>query len=291
MRNLTMHPPQLRLHFTAWLTALAIVLPAAAYESYHNPSTPGTGNCATCHPGFVGGPSLPLHALHTGGTDPITSNCNLCHTGPTRDNPLTMWSGGTGGGNLGCMGCHGLDYGETIQANYRTFNTAGLHKQSGYGLRRHHARVGIAICATCHTNDVNVAPYGENVVNTGLGFTTHYYTRADVRIRGAAANPCNNEDTLNDADSRGLDNDGDGVYDADDPDCTGAPVTVSFTTTSTNTIISWPFTYDGWHVQVSTNLGSSWNDLPNVPRETNSTWTVVLTPSQGTRFFRLNKRL
>lgn len=272
------------------LTSLALVCPVAAYESYHNPATPGTGYCASCHPGFVGGQSQPLHAMHTGGTDPITSNCNLCHTGTTRDNPLTMWSGGGTGANLGCMGCHGLDYGETIQANYRTFTTAGQHKQSGYGLRRHHARAGQTVCANCH-DDSGVAPYGENVVNTGLGFTTHYYNRTDVGLRGLPLNPCNNEDGLNPSDGKGLDNDGDGIYDANDPDCTGAAVTVQFQATPTSTVVSWPYSYDGWHVQMSTNLGSTWADVSNVPLETSTNWVVTLPPSQATRFYRLNKKL
>ncbi len=284
--NLCNHRFQLPLLFITALFSLAW-LSANAYESYHNPATPGMGYCAECHPGFVGGQSSPTHALHTGGTDPITTTCTLCHTGSGRDNPLTSWSGGGTGANLGCAGCHGLDYGETIQANYRGFPTLGQHKQSGYGLRRHHARKNVTICATCHTNDV--APYGENVVNTGLGFTTHYYNRTDVGLRGLPLNPCNNEDSLNPSDGKGLDNDGDGVYDTEDPDCLGLRATATLQVTSTNTMILWPYTCDGWHVETSTDLGITWSDLAVVPREVGTNWTVAIPPSQGPRFYRLFK--
>jgi hypothetical protein len=62
-------------------------------------------------------------------------------------------------------------------------------------------------------------PYAENVIDPGLGNTVHYYLRADVSLGGSPVDPCTNEDTANDADATGLDNDGDGVRDALDPDC------------------------------------------------------------------------
>ncbi len=186
---------------------------ASAYESYHDPNLDDQGYCSACHPGFTGGRSDVTHALHTGGTDPVTTTCDLCHTGSGRDNPLTMWSTGN---NLGCVGCHGRDYGETIQANYRTFTIAGLPKSSGYGLRRHHANAGIGVCADCHAD---VTPLPENV-------SPEYYARTDVSLGGAPVDPCSNEDTANDADALGLDNDGDLLYEGADPDCAAnnAPV-------------------------------------------------------------------
>ena len=77
----------------SWANALALLVmiaalagwttAASAFESYHDPNTNDTGYCTTCHPGFAGGRSDTLHALHTGGTSAlgtITSNCDLCHT-------------------------------------------------------------------------------------------------------------------------------------------------------------------------------------------------------------------
>jgi hypothetical protein len=273
-------------------SALLAAVSLPAYESYHNPATQDQGYCAQCHPGFVGGQDSPLHSVHTEPSDPVTTDCTLCHTGSGRNNPLIMWS--NQGNGLGCMGCHGLDYGETIKTNYNGFTTMGQHKNSGYGLRRHHARSGVTVCATCHTNDVNVAPYGENVVNTGLGFTTNYYNLASVSLNGKPVNPCNNEDSTNDADTKGLDNDGDGLYDGADPDCTGAPVSLKLLNTTTNTtVLSWPYTFDGWHVQSSSNIASiGWTDLAAVPREnTNGFWQVILSPASGPRYYRLSKKV
>lgn len=272
-----------RLGFLALSWSLVSAPLARAYESYHNPNTQGAGYCSTCHSGFLD--QGPLHDQHT-----AMATCSLCHTGSGRDNPIIMWSQNN---QLGCMGCHGLDYGETIQANYRTFATQGLHKNSGYGLRKHHARSGVTQCAGCHDTDENVPPFAENVINTGLGFTTNYYARADVLLGGNQLNPCSNEDTPDDTDTRGLDNDGDGLYDGQDPDCAGTPVQLTLLTTSTNTVVlSWPHGFDGWRVQATSTLGGTWSDLPSVPREATlaGPWQVILTPEPTSRFYRLNRR-
>jgi predicted CXXCH cytochrome family protein len=150
----------------------------AAYESYHDPALNDQGYCSTCHPGFGGGRSDTLHALHTGGSDPVTGTCNLCHDGPGSDNPFTLWSKGDADDGLGCMGCHGRDYGETVGANHRGEPIAGMPKNSGYGLRLHHHVSGITVCAGCHgdpTSGGAVQPHPENVIDPGLGNTVHYY--------------------------------------------------------------------------------------------------------------------
>lgn len=273
---------------------------AMAFETYHDPARNDQGNCAQCHPGFTGGRSDTLHAMHTGGSDPVTGNCNLCHTGSGRDNPFIMWSAGDSGNNgLGCMGCHGQDYGETIQSNYTNnatnplFLLQGLPKHNGYGLRRHHARSGVALCATCHASDANVPPYAENVIDAGLGRTTHYYQRSDVSLHGKPVHPITNEDSANDTDSVGLDNDGDRAYDGADPDSTNALAGLSIQLTATNTaIFSWPVTYDGWRLQESLTVGpAQWRDLAQVPWETTNgpTWRVVVSPLPPDRFYRLKK--
>ncbi len=186
------------------VVAAILVIPdgaeVAAYESYHDPNQNDVGYCTTCHPGFAGGRSDVTHALHTGGTSSlgtITTNCNLCHTGSGRDNPFTMWATGDADNGLGCAGCHGRDYGETIGADYRGFPIAGLPKASAYGLRNRHNGAGITECVACHGT---VPVQAENVAPP-------YYGRADVL--GGAGDPC--------ADN--LDNDGDGFRDGEDSDC------------------------------------------------------------------------
>ena len=180
------------------------------HESYHDPQLDDQGSCASCHPGFAGGPNSPLHALHTKGPDKMTSNCSLCHTGNGRDNPLLTWSDNDG---LGCMGCHGRDYGETIWNDYADLPTAGKTKASGYGLRRLHVSAGVLYCSSCHL------PFPAQGTIFPESVSPPYYARDDVSLGDNPMAPCTNEDTLNDADGLGLDNDGDGLVDAEDPDC------------------------------------------------------------------------
>ena len=184
-----------------------------AFESYHDPAnSDDTGYCATCHPGFGGGKSDTLHALHTGNPDAITGDCGHCHTGSGRDNPLTMWS--DSGDNLGCAGCHGTDQGETVRANYQGLPTIGQSKASGFGLRRHHLESGETLCLSCHDSDPESLP--ESVLPP-------YYADSSSNM----TDPCSGEDTGNDTDSLGLDNDGDGLYEAADPDCQrGSPARI-----------------------------------------------------------------
>ncbi len=174
---------------------------ADAYESYHDPNTNDLAYCSSCHDEFAGGRNAPLHRLHVSGTSAlgvITRNCNLCHVGSGRDNPMTMWSKGDANDGLGCAGCHGRDYGETIHADYQGRSIAGLPKATTYGLRDRHARSEIS-CFRCH----NRAPAGVKAEN----IAPPYYSRTDVNV----SDPC--------ADL--LDNDGDGDYDSDDSDCSG----------------------------------------------------------------------
>jgi hypothetical protein len=184
--------------------ALAWASSAFAFESYHDPNQNDAGYCVPCHPDFAGGRSDATHALHTGGGAPITTNCDLCHTGSGRDNPLTLWSTYNDDQGFGCTGCHGRDYGETIEADYRGFPIADLPKSSAYGLRRVHAAQGVAICINCHGD---MEPLPENV-------QPPYY--ADGASGSNVTDPCLD----------GLDNDGDELYDADDPDCQAPECTV-----------------------------------------------------------------
>jgi hypothetical protein len=204
---------------------------SGAYESYHDPGSNDTGYCATCHPGFGGGRSDALHALHTGGSDSVTGECDLCHTGSGRDNPLTMWStsDGQGGQGLGCAACHGRDYGDLIEQDYRGFSITGLPKNSAYGLRLHHQINGITICGSCHLDGPGNPPVADDGVPEPENVLyppdvdpqlVHYYDNlADVSLGGAGVDMCLNEDSENDADAVGLDNDGDNLYDTNDPDC------------------------------------------------------------------------
>lgn len=193
---------------TLLLSALFLLLfvqDVDAYDRYYNGPN---GNCAYCHGDYYNS----LHAFHISGSDPITNKCNLCHTGSGYGNPLIMWSAIGGGTGKGCTGCHGRDYGETISGNYGGFPTAGKPKASGYGLRKLHLNIGYTECLACHA-DVPQEFIKPEYVNPP------YYSRSDVGVGGEPMYACDNEDTANDGNSRGLDNDGDLDYDADDSDC------------------------------------------------------------------------
>ncbi len=155
---------------------------AFAYETYANN---GSGGCVTCHLSFQSRGAL--HDLHVGGSQ-MTSTCGLCHyTGfgsPHTDASSTD-------PNHGCNGCH-----------------------MGEGLRKAHAvDHGITSCTTsCHTSDGPPPP------ETTL---PAYYSRTDVNLTQPCAIGKNNGGEDYSGDGKGLDNDGDGVYDYNDTDCAG----------------------------------------------------------------------
>ena len=164
-----------------------------AYEFYSDPDNPGSGNCSSCHPGFLR--RGPLHDAHTSNA---TGTCKLCHIS-TGDIPMLGFSGDADT-PYGCGGCHS----QPLASGGR----------SGAGLRLHHKSSGV-VCATCHPFDP--APRPENIAPA-------YYARTDV----VQKDPCNSDGAedfwgkgaVGTPDGLGLDNDGDLLYDGlQDPDC------------------------------------------------------------------------
>jgi hypothetical protein len=189
---------------------------AQAYQWYDNGS--GSG-CVECHTSFRGGNGA-LHLQHR--TQFGVTTCNLCHPSGGGSTPVLTYSSGSGGG-FGCAGCHGQDYGETSP-------NSGQPKATAYGLRRFHVNQGITSCGTsgCHKPGAlghsNPFPtlFAENVAPP-------YYDPAYSNL----TDPCASlqEDLPFDADSVGLDNDGDGFADYPaDSDC-AAPATPTPTPT------------------------------------------------------------
>jgi hypothetical protein len=190
------------------LAVLAAWAPrAAAYESYDD----GTGHgCVECHNassdggGFTGGNAGALHIAHL--TKFGITSCALCHSSSAGGSkPVLTYYSGAG---YGCAGCHGRDQGETSIHS-------GKPKSSGYGLRLGLAATGITVCANCHfpgstiTGDPSPAPavLPETV-------PPPYYLLSNNNL----TDPCSAaqegfEGTV------GLDNDGNGSRDADDPAC------------------------------------------------------------------------
>jgi len=110
------------------------------------------------------------------------SNCGMCHPSNPGSTPVStfMASDNTA---YSCLGCHGRDYG-------------GSTGMQAAGLRAFHLNQQSVNCSGCHPSDPS--PFGENV-------NPVHYGRSDVTL----TNACNDN----------LDNDGDGVRDANDPDC------------------------------------------------------------------------
>jgi|GEM_PF-1646985 len=198
---------------------LCVMLWAPAAHGYPMYDDAFGNGCVQCHTTFRGGlASSKLHYQHL--TKFGITECNLCHPSGGGSTPVRTYVSGTGGG-LGCAGCHGLDYGETSPLS-------GLPKATGYGLRQAHANVGVTICSTCHQPGEYGSPnpfpaiLPENVAPP-------YYGRSNNNLK----NPCDRtqEESTMDANTVGLDNDGNGFADwPDDVNCT-EPTTTTTTTT------------------------------------------------------------
>jgi len=134
----------------------------------------------------------------------LSGDCNACHYGTGRTPVyLGMSTGGTGLTNLGCVGCHGR--GEDNNG------TATI----GAGLRQHHFRAGETVCLDCHddADPGSYTPAAENV-------PPPYYFTPDSARPNKPTNSCNQSGKENFAGSaQGLDNDGNGLYDGNDPAC------------------------------------------------------------------------
>jgi len=205
------------------LLCIALWAPNAhAYPMYDDGAGKG---CVQCHNGFQGG-NGPLHFQHR--TQLGITTCNVCHSEGGGSTPVrTYWSGS--GGGFGCAGCHGQDYGETSP-------NSGEPKATAYGLRQFHVNQGITSCGSsgCHKPGALGHPdplptlFGENVAPP-------YYNPLFSTLKS----PCSsaNEDMPLDADPVGLDNDGDGLVDAGDPDCAAAASTTTTTTSTTTTTL------------------------------------------------------
>ena len=179
---------------------------ASAYDRYND-------GCQSCHGAFTDGtspkgtvfPSDDKHSMHR---SDMNADCDLCHTsGDGRDPFMGSSDGTSNNAGVGCTGCHGRE---------EDAGNDGVSPGRGAGLRQHHTNAGVSGCSNCHSDasPSNYTPVGEDVV-------PQYYGTADSN----ANEPCNlvvqsefNENwTI--GDFEGTDNDGDGQYDVNDPDC------------------------------------------------------------------------
>jgi hypothetical protein len=195
----------------------AVIVPglqrADAYETYSENGD--ATNCRSCHGDFRASPytslkpgegdwSSSLHNVHR--YDMLEGDCDVCHGGLGGSRlPVSIYSsdGGLGLPAIGCIGCHGRDAGGG---------------STGVGLRQKHFRAGQTLCVTCHSDSdpAQAIPVGENTMPA-------YYFTPDSNHPNKPTDPCNPGSAFVEgrygASSLGLDNDGDGAYDANDTDC------------------------------------------------------------------------
>ena len=144
----------------------------------------------------------------------LAGDCDTCHTSGGRT-PVFLGSsnGGTGFDPIGCAGCHG-----------RAEDGTGVGTE-GYsaGLRQHHFVSGTTMCVNCHSDSdpANKTTVGEDV-------PPPYYFLPDSSHPSKPTDPCNPAPGLPEdyhGSTLGQDNDGDGVYDEADSDCSTATAT------------------------------------------------------------------
>ena len=195
------------------LIALAVVAPEAGAYKFWSSNVNATGSCASCHAGFRetspyvspkgGSWGASLHDVHTDTIMGGLGDCDACHGGAgiTAVRMVNLSSSGAaadGVNAISCDGCHGR-----LQDG-----TVGAAGGWGAGLRQHHNNAGITDCLDCHADSDPAAftPVGENIVPAW--YATFSLDPANLTGRGenfAGA-------------TTGLDNDGDLIYDAADPD-------------------------------------------------------------------------
>jgi len=192
------------------------VASSSAYETYSLDRD--TGNCATCHgnfraPGYVSRQdSTPWGTdLMTGHNSMINSACGSCHLTSFFPTEIDESNGADGLSAESCLGCHGRE--ETVDNGSEII---------GVGLRQHHFRSGVTNCTGCHpdSDPSNFTPVAENVL------PPNYFT-PDPAHPDKPTDPCDANGSESVFGPTGLDNDGNDLYDLQDPACeavvTGCP--------------------------------------------------------------------
>ena len=205
------------------IATIAILIWASdvlAYDDY-------AGGCDNCHGDFRDSPYISLsdgsdwgdslHNVHR--NDMLGGDCETCHAA-SGFSPVSLESseGGSGLAAISCVGCHGRD---EDNGNATTNGTS----QRGAGLRQHHE--GEANCSGCHDDQTGYTPVGENVL-------PNYYANPGTGHPAMPTDSCNPSGGENFAGTApGLDNDGDGIYDTSDSDCSVVADTATLTLAKT----------------------------------------------------------
>jgi hypothetical protein len=198
--------------------ALAFLFGASVVHAYDQFSQNGgdATNCGACHGDFRSNLYISntdgqlwgnLHDIHR--SDMLDGDCDTCHSSGGRFPVLlNSSSGGDGLAAIGCTGCHG-------RAEDDTAANPDFPDGSGAGLRQQHHVAGVAVCNDCHedADPAKYTPVDEDVLPP-------YYANPGSNHPAMPTAPCNADGSENFAGAAdGLDNDGDGIYDGADSDC------------------------------------------------------------------------
>lgn len=168
------------------LLILILAAPADAFDGFDDGGGGGVPSCATCHGTLANsGPGNAAHDAHAG----PTNACSDCHASGFNNPPLAS-----------CVKCHG-----------RAEDAGGDNASAGTGrgLRLHHEVAGAASCGSCHSDALGAVGVGEHVLPS-------FYAQA---FGGAGLDSCDGSEERFASSTISLDNDGDGLTDANDPDC------------------------------------------------------------------------
>jgi len=227
-------------------TLVIWALPSSAYETYSQ--NRDSTNCQACHGGFQVANYVSLHDSAAWGTDlmsghnsMISSACGACHQSSFFPVQLDESTGAGGLSAMGCVGCHGRE------------ESAGQGSEIiGAGLRQHHFRAGVTVCSGCHSDSdpTSFTPVPENVL------PPNYFT-PDAAHPDKPTDPCNANGSESVFGPVGLDNDGNGIYDLEDPACmTQPPTETSAPETPTSTPTASP---------IATSTSTSMRTLTETP--------------------------
>jgi len=202
----------------------ALLIPTGEFWAYPQYSVARDAtNCRACHGDFraspyseraPGGGIWPDGLMDTHEGNIVPGDCGFCHSSGPRFPVLTNSSTGvTGFAGLSCVGCHG-------RLEDATSGTDG----AGAGLRQHHWRAGVETCIDCH------ADADPNAKSTADESTSppHFRDPAAASHPNIPTNACNPRPTFTEdiaGSTKGLDNDGDGIYDENDSDCATGSLT------------------------------------------------------------------
>lgn len=208
-----------RLVLGVGVTAFVVGAWVLANEDYSG----GTPSCLTCHGDFRLSPYTSLVDNQSWGNDMhdvhrntmLDSDCDACHSAAGRlPTYLGSSAGGTGLAPISCAGCHGRaqDGTGTGSVGY----AAGL-RQRHWLANRTVAGYSTRSCVNCHS-DSN--PANKTVV--GEAVKPPYYANPGTFHSAMPTDPCNPAPTYTEnfkGTTIGLDNDGDGLFDMNDPNC------------------------------------------------------------------------